>query len=154
MGKEMLIEKSIIIDRPQNEVFNYLKYTKNQNQFSVWNMKDPNQKVSEKGTDGTVGFVYSWDSQNKNVGAGSQEIKKLVENETIEYELRFERPMKNIAKSKFVISEISGSQTQVTWDFRGPTKFPMSLFSGIFKKMLGKDISTSLENLKKKLENR
>ena len=154
MGKEMLIEKSIIIDRPKNEVFNYLKYIKNQNQYSVWNMKDPNQKVSEKGTDGTVGFVYSWDSQNKNVGAGSQEIKKLVENETIEYELRFERPMKNIAQSKFVVSVISNLQTQVIWDFRGPTKFPMSLFSGIFKKMLGKDISKSLENLKKKLENR
>ena len=150
----MLIEKSIIIDRPKNEVFNYLKYIKNQNQYSVWNMKDPNQKVSEKGTDGTVGFVYSWDSQNKNVGAGSQEIIKLVDDETIEYELRFERPMKNIAQSKFVVSVISNLQTQVIWDFRGPTKFPMSLFSGIFKKMLGKDISKSLENLKKKLENR
>lgn len=47
MGKEMLIEKSIIINRSQNEVFNYLKFSKNQNEFSVWNMKDPNQKVSE-----------------------------------------------------------------------------------------------------------
>lgn len=150
----MVIEKSVVINRSKTDVFNYLKITKNQNNFSVWNMKDPKQKTSEKGMDGTIGYVYSWDSQDKNVGAGSQEIKNIVENEKIEYELRFERPMKNVARSKFVISKISETQTSVSWDFRGPTKFPMSLFSGIFKKMLGKDIAKSLDNLRINLESR
>lgn len=150
----MVIEKSVVINRSKTDVFNYLKITKNQNNFSVWNIKDPKQKTSEKGMDGTIGYVYSWDSQDKNVGAGSQEIKNIVENEKIEYELRFERPMKNVARSKFVISKISETQTSVSWDFRGPTKFPMSLFSGIFKKMLGKDIAKSLDNLRINLESR
>lgn len=152
MPKEMLVEKSIIVAKPKKDVFEYLKYTKNQNSFSVWNMKDKNQKVENKGTDGKVGFIYSWDSSNKSVGAGSQEIKNIVDGERIEYELRFERPMKNVAQSKFLLKEIAANKTEVTWDFRGPTKFPMSLFKSFFQKLLGKDMEKSLENLKHNLE--
>jgi uncharacterized protein YndB with AHSA1/START domain len=153
MAKDLFVEKSILINRPRKEVFEYLKYSKNQDEFSVWNMKDPNRKVEEKGTDGTVGHIYSWDSAtDKNVGAGSQEIKNLVGEEQIEYEVRFERPMKNTAAAKFVLGEVTKNQTKVTWDFSGPTKFPMSLFKSIFEKMLGKDLSKSLDNLKARLE--
>lgn len=153
MAKEMIIEKSVVINKPRSEVFKFLKMSRNQNQFSVWNMQDPNQKTTETGTDGTIGYIYTWDSTNKNVGAGAQEIKSITENEKIEYELRFERPMKNIAQSKFTLESVSENETKVSWDFRGPTKFPMSLFKGIFAKMLGKDIAKSLDNLKAKLEN-
>jgi hypothetical protein len=66
--------------------------------------------------------------------------------------MNFERPMKNTGTSKFILSEINERQTLVIWDFRGPTKFPMSLFKGFFQKMLGKDLLMSLENLKKILE--
>lgn len=152
MAKDMIIEKSVIIDKPKSEVFDFLKFIRNQNQFSVWNMKDPNQQTTEQGTDGTVGYIYTWDSKDKNVGAGAQEIKAIEEGEKIEYELRFERPMKNTAQSKISLESISENQTKVTWDFRGPTKFPMSLFKGLIAKMLGKDIAKSLENLKGKLE--
>ncbi|MCB9080570.1 MAG: SRPBCC family protein [Lewinellaceae bacterium] len=152
MAKQLQVEQSIIIDRPQSEVYEYLKYVKNQNQFSVWNMADPQQKTSESGIDGTVGFIYSWDSQLKNVGAGSQEIKNMKEGEFMAYELRFERPMKNIAQSAFVLHPVQENQTKVTWNFKGPTKFPMSLFKFLFQKMLGKDMAKSLDNLKAKLE--
>ncbi|MEZ4829975.1 MAG: SRPBCC family protein [Bacteroidia bacterium] len=153
MASEMFIHKSVVVNKPLKDVFAYLKYTRNQDAFSVWNMTDPNRKTTSQGKDGTVGFIYSWDSTNKNVGAGSQEIKNIVEGEKIEYELRFERPMKNIAQSKFALKKINENQTEVTWDFKGPTKFPMSLFKSIFQKILGKDITKSLENLKSVLEN-
>ncbi len=152
MAKEMIVEKSIIIDKPSLDVFNLLKITKNQERFSVWNMKDQNKETTSTGTDGTVGFIYSWNSKNNSVGAGSQKIITLIEGELIEYDLVFERPMKNIGKSKFIIQSLPSNQTKVTWIFLGPTKFPMSLFKGLFQKMLGKDIIQSLENLKILLE--
>ncbi|NVN95769.1 MAG: SRPBCC family protein [Bacteroidetes bacterium] len=152
MAKEIIVEKSIIIDKPSLEVFNLLKITKNQENFSVWNMKDPNKETTSTGTDGTVGFNYTWNSKNNSVGAGSQKIITLIEGELIEYDLKFERPMKNVGKSKFAIQSLSSTQTKVTWTFLGPTKFPMSLFKRIFQKMLGKDIIQSLENLKILLE--
>jgi len=152
MAKEMYIEKSISIDKSRKEVFEYIKYTKHQDQFSVWNMTDPNKTATYIGMDGTIGFIYHWDSKNKNVGAGSQEIINIIDDEQILYEVRFERPMKNIAQSQFILKEISSDKTELTWTFRGPTKFPMSLLKSLFQKMLEKDISKSLENLKIILE--
>ena len=152
MASRMFVEKSIQVNKPQQKIFDFLKYCKNQEQFSVWNMADPQKKTSTVGTDGAVGFVYSWDSKDKSVGAGSQEIKKLEAPSLIEYELRFERPMKNIASSEIELTSLSNTQTTITWRFSGPTKFPMSLFKGIFQKMLGKDLAKSLDNLKQLLE--
>ena len=152
MASEMIVEKSVVINQPREVIYDYLKFSKNMDHYSVWNMKDPNKKAEYTGTDGTVGFLYRWDSKDKSVGAGTQKITNLVDGARIEYEMNFERPMKNTGTSKFILSEINENQTLVSWDFRGPTKFPMSLFKGIFQKMLGKDLMMSLENLKKILE--
>ena len=152
MAKDMIIEKNVSVNKNINEVFNFLKQTKNQDRFSVWNMKDPNMKRDYSGTDGTKGFVYSWNSKDKNVGAGSQEIKNISEGNRIDYELRFIRPMQNTAASSFVLDKIDENNTSVTWTFQSPTKFPMSLFAPIFKNMLGKQLNQSLQNLKALLE--
>lgn len=144
----MRIEKSVEIGKPSSEVFNYLKYTRNQDNFSVWNMADPDMKKEQSGTDGEVGFLYRWDSQNKNVGAGEQEITSIIQDKRIDNEIRFFRPMKNIGKTSFLIDVAGNGLTRVTWIFDSPSKFPMILFAPIFKKMLGKDLEKGLENLK------
>ncbi len=148
----MKIEKSVEIRRDSEQVFNYLRITTNQDKFSVWNMGDSGKKTTAKGTDGTVGFVYRWDSQVKSVGAGEQEITAIEEGRSITYDLRFERPMKNTAVAKFEVTPTGSGTTQVTWSFDSPSKFPMSLFTPIFKNMLGKDMIKGLTNLKAILE--
>ncbi len=152
MAKVMTIEKTVSIRKDISEVFDYLKQTKHQDQFSVWNMKDPNSKKTYMGTDGTKGFVYSWESKDKSVGAGAQEIININEGTRIDYELRFVKPMQNTAASSFVLHKESDDTTSVSWSFQSPTKFPMSLFTPIFKNMLGKQIDQSLQNLKTLLE--
>jgi len=152
MASELFVEKSVEINSPKQELYGFLKLCKNQDHFSVWNMADPGKLTSFSGVDGTEGFVYSWDSDVKNVGKGSQEITKLVEGESIEFALRFEKPMKNTGISIFILSETGPSRTNVTWNFSGPTKFPMSLFKGMFQRMLGKDLAKSLDNLKLLME--
>ena len=89
LTKNYAVEREITIDQPKDSVFNYIKYVKNQDNFSVWNRKDPKMIKTFSGTDGTVGFVYSWNSQDKNVGVGEQEIKKIIEGERIDFEIRF-----------------------------------------------------------------
>ncbi|MFN8239418.1 MAG: SRPBCC family protein [Bacteroidales bacterium] len=148
----MKIEKSIVINRDSMDLYNYLRITRNQDNFSTWNMADPAKKTTSKGTDGTVGFVYSWDSTDKNVGAGEQELTGLTEGKRIDYDIRFFRPMKNVAKASFIISGESGKNSNVTWSFDSPSKFPFSLLTPIFKKMLGKDMAKSLDNLKSLME--
>jgi hypothetical protein len=148
----MKIEKSLDINRSSKEVFDYLKITKNQDNFSVWNMSDPSMKKTYQGTDGSVGFVYGWDSTNKNVGAGEQEIKGIDEGKKIEYEIRFFRPMQNTGITSFLINSKGKNLTSVVWTFDSPSKFPFSLLSPIFKRMLGKDLEKGLGNLKALLE--
>jgi hypothetical protein len=148
----MKIEKSIEISRSSGEVFDYLKYTRNQDNFSVWNMADPAMKKDYHGTDGTVGHIYRWDSTNKNVGAGEQEIIGIDEGKKIGYEVRFFRPMRNVGKSYFLINGKGEDSTSVVWTFDSPTKFPYSLLAPVFKKMMGKDLEKGLTNLKTILE--
>jgi len=149
----MHIERNVIIFKPLKDVFNYLKLIRNQDNFSVWNMEDPTKKTEFVGTDGTVGYIYKWDSPtNKNVGAGEQEILGIDEGKMIQYEVRFFRPMKNVALVSFFTREISATQTKVEWKFNGKAVFPFSLLKSVFAKILGKDMQKSLENLKGILE--
>jgi hypothetical protein len=148
----MIIEKSIPINKDVDTVFNFLRETKNQDRFNVWIMKDPNMEKTYSGTDGTKGFVYSWESKDKNVGAGSQEITGIVPNTRVDYMIRFIRPMRNTADVSFQLQKITDNSTSVTWTFNSPAKFPMSLFAPLLKKMLGKQLQQSLHNLKVLLE--
>jgi hypothetical protein len=97
----MKIEKSITINKSSGLVFDYLKITRNQDNFSVWNMADPNMK---------------------------KPIKVLMEQ---------------------LVLYTAGIVLLKMW-VQGNRK--MSLFSPIFKKMLGKDLEKGLLNLKSILE--
>jgi hypothetical protein len=148
----MKIEKSIEISRKDTEVFDYLKLTKNQDNFSIWNMADPGMKKEYRGTDGTIGFIYGWDSTNKNVGAGEQETKEIVKGKSIQFEVRFFRPMQNTGKAIFLLNKKAENLTEVSWIFDSRSKFPYSLFAPFFKRMMGKDLEKGLVNLKDILE--
>lgn len=151
--KGYLIERSVIINKPKQEVFNYVKLMRNQDYFSKWVMKDPGMKKDFKGTDGTEGFIYAWDSVDKNAGAGEMEIKKIKDGERIDMEIRFERPMKAVSDATFVL-ESSGSQTNTRWSFKSEMKYPFNVMMLLvnFEKLLGKDMETSLAMLKTNLE--
>jgi len=56
MASELFVEKSVEINRSKQEVFDFLKFCKNQDQFSVWKRTDPGQKTKYQGTDGTEGL--------------------------------------------------------------------------------------------------
>ncbi|MEP7317707.1 MAG: SRPBCC family protein [Panacibacter sp.] len=152
--KEYAVEREIIISKPKQQVFNYIRFLKNQNNYSVWNMKDPNMKQEFKGTDGTVGFVSAWDSTDKNVGKGEQEIKKITEGESLELNLHFIKPFDGLANARMTTKAISENETKVTWGFDSKMKYPMNIMLLVMnmEKMLGKDLGTGLNNLKTVLE--
>jgi uncharacterized protein YndB with AHSA1/START domain len=153
LKKELIIVKSIVVNRSKPEVFDYVKHIKNQDNYSKWNMADPAMKKDYKGTDGTVGFVYYWDSNDKNVGKGEQEIKKISEGERIEMEIRFIKPFEGVAQV-YMATETADLGTNVTWSFTNKMKYPsnvIQLFMNM-EKMLGNDLQTGLNNLKNNLE--
>ncbi|MCB1201930.1 MAG: SRPBCC family protein [Leptospiraceae bacterium] len=152
--KEYSVQRQIEINKPHTEVFSYLKFLKNQDNFSVWAARDPNMKKEFRGTDGTIGFVSAWDSTNEEVGKGEQEIKKITENERIDYELRFLKPFESTEQAYFTTEATSDNSTVVTWGFNGKMPYPMNLMLLFmdFDAMLGKDFDSGLSKLKAILE--
>jgi hypothetical protein len=152
--KEYAVEQEITINKPLSDVFAYVRNIKNQNYYSVWNLKDPNSKMDYKGTDGTVGFIASWDSKNDEVGQGEQEIKSIIEGSRIETELRFTRPFKATDKGYMITETVNENQTKVKWGFTGKMDYPMNLMLVLMdmEGMIGKDMQEGLTNLKNILE--
>jgi hypothetical protein len=152
--KSYVIRREININKPKSEVFNYIRLIKNQYEFNHWMMQDPHAATSSAGIDGTIGYVEAWDSKNKQVGAGEQEIKNISEGDAMEIEVRFIRPFKGIARNKTVTTSVSDSQTLVKAEFSSSMNYPLNLMLLFInmENMLGKDMETTLNNLKKQLE--
>jgi hypothetical protein len=152
--KDYEVVKEILIEKPKQQVFDYVKLLKNQDNYSVWALMDPNMKKGFSGIDGTVGCVSSWESLHKNVGTGEQEIKGIKEGERIDYELRFLKPFKSTSLAFITTEAVSENQTRVKWGFSGKMNYPMNLML-LFMNMeasIGKDFDTGLANLKSILE--
>ena len=154
MSEDYVIVADLNINKPLREVFDFVKSLRNGEKFNKWVMADPNLRKEFIGTDGTVGFVYKWDSDMKNVGQGEQEITGITEGQSITYEIRFIKPFANIAGSTIVTQPAGDGTTNVSWSFFGKRTFGMRIFHFLFnlKKVLKKDLHTSLVNLKNILE--
>lgn len=148
------VEKQITISKPKAEVFNYVKLLKNQDEYSVWQKMDPNMKKSYIGEDGTVGFVASWESNNDKVGKGEQEIIGVKEGERLDFQLRFFEPFEAQDNAYMITQSKGQNSTVVKWGFKGEMSYPMNFFLLFMdmEEMLGGDLQTGLENLKKELE--
>jgi len=145
------VSVSTTINKPKQVVFDYVKMVKNQEDYSIWVMQDPNVNMDYQGVDGTVGFKASWDSKDDNVGAGSQQITAISE-ERIDVDLHFERPMKGEAKASTLLESISGNETKITAEFYGNSSYPMNLMNFVGAKFITDAETQNLANLKKILE--
>ena len=143
------VNRSVEIAKPKSEVFEYIKYLKNNDTWSPWARKDPNMEKKFTGTDGEVGAISYWNG-NKDVGEGEQEITKIIPGERIEGQLRFLKPWKSTSDCYLDVEEGANSGTKVTWGFKGNNKFPMSIMMLFMSmdKMVGKDFEEGLATLK------
>lgn len=154
--KDYAIQREIIIDKPKQEVFNYIRYLKNQDHYSKWNQLDANMIKSYTGTDGEPGFVYHWESKKDDVGIGEQEIKKINDGERVDFEIRFIKPFESTAQAYMLTQTADANSTKVIWAFNGKMNYPMNLMLLFMnmEKMVGGDLEIGLNNLKNVLENK
>ena len=151
---EIKIERTVVINKPKADVFNYIKLIKNEVKYNKWPMADPNLRVTYTGTDGTPGFTSKWDSDMKEVGSGEHEIKKITEGERVDTEVRFFKPFEGKGDSYMTTQSAGDNQSKVAWGFYEKMKYPMNvmlLFIDI-PGMLGKDMDESLNTLKSNIE--
>lgn len=152
--KEYDVERSITINKSKSEVFQYIKYIKNQDNYSKWANMDPDMEKYYKGVDGNIGFVSGWKSDNENVGSGEQEITNIVEGDKIEVELRFMEPFESTQKAYMATEAFRDSLTIVEWGFNGKMNYPSNLMLLFWdmEEMVGNDLQEGLNNLKALLE--
>jgi len=153
ISKDYSIERDIVIERPVGDVFEYLKYLRNQDNFSKWATLDPDMKQEYEGTDGTVGFKSSWEG-NRDVGKGEQTIVHIVEGKRIDYKLQFIEPFEAVADSYMSTESISENQTRVIWAFSSTMPYPFNIMR-VFMNLddaIGEDLHVGLVNLKNILE--
>src|SRR3954466_11493665 len=82
MTKNHYVKREIIIASPRKKVFDYVKFLKNQDTFNKHAMTDVERHKEFSGTDGTVGYIYSW-SGDKSAGAGQKEIRNIISNRSV-----------------------------------------------------------------------
>ena len=150
VSRDYQVEREVVINKPKEQVFDYIKHLRNQDNYNIWVKMDPNQKTDFTGTDGQVGFIYAWDGEK--AGKGEQEIKSIKEGESIDLELRFKRPFESTAYAYFQTSSPTPDETKVTWGMKGVNPYPMNIMNLVMDGMLGKDLAAGLNNLKATLE--
>lgn len=152
--KGYTVVRSIVINKPRQLVYDYVKFLGNQQYYNKWVMLDPNKRTSTTGTDGTVGYNSTWDSDVKQVGKGNQTIEGLVDGERIDIRIVFEKPMPGVADTYIATQSVTEDSTAVKWSMQSKMPFPMNAMLLVINmdKLLGKDLDESLSNLKRELE--
>lgn len=147
--KKFDADADMVINRPAQEVFDYIKYLKNQENYAVWYKMDPKATRNYSGTDGAVGATVEWDGEK--TGQGKQVVTRIVEGKQIESDLFFmgsDEP----AKALFTVEEEGPSRTELNWGIVGETPYPFNLMNWFVD--MDKDFEEGLRNLKNILEAR
>lgn len=156
LEKEYTVVREITINKSKTKVFDYVKYLKNQGNYSKWAMADPNMEKTYSGTDATEGFISAWESKIDEVGVGEQQIIGISYGQRIDYEIRFKVPFEAVNKAYMSTESITDSITLVKWGFNGEMNYPGNLILLFMNmdKILGPDLELGLQNLKQLLENK
>ena len=136
------------------EVYEYLRYLRNQDHWVKWYQLDPEMKKTHKGEDGKIGFQSAWESEHKKVGAGQQTITTLDDNKAIYTKLEFYKPFKSESDAYIRTEKVDDTTTEVSWGFTGEMNPPMNvmlLFMNM-DKLVGNDFEEGLAKLKQILE--
>lgn len=151
--KNYSVEREIKIDKPNQVVFDYIRYLKNHDNFNKWGKMDSHMIRQYYGTDGTVGFISSWESKSRNVGKGEQQIIKVSVPKRIDFELRFLKPYPSVAHVYMTTDPTSRQETIVVWGLSSKMHYPMN-FMLLFnvQEAIGKDIEKGLSHIKEQLE--
>lgn len=151
LPSEAEVERSIVIDAPVCTVFAQANSFAQFNKWSPWAKIDPDTVYTYEGPPRGVGAKMSWQSDDSNVGSGSQEIVASEPYETVKTKLDF--GPQGTADAHFDLEE-EGEGTRVSWGFE--TDFGSNLigrYMGLmFDKWVGGDYERGLEALKAHVE--
>lgn len=146
------VERSVVIAAPPATVYTVLNGFRQFNKWSPWAELDPDTAYTFEGPSSGVGAKMSWVSQDKSVGAGSQEILEVAPNQSIRIRLIF-AGFDNGSIAAYTLAPADGG-TRLTWSYEGDAKGSIlyRYFGLMGDKMLGPDYEKGLAKLKTLVE--
>lgn len=150
--KDITIERSVVVNAPQNAASDYMFRFSNFKSWSPWQDLDSNMTSSIEGNDGQVGCKYSW--SGKEVGVGNMVVTNRTAEE-MDVDLNFVKPFEKHSKSLWKVVDAGNHQSKISWSFSSHYGFPwngLMMIMGM-KKMMGKDFDKGLNKLKTVIEN-
>jgi hypothetical protein len=150
LPRQAHVERSIVIDAPQAELFAALNGFKRFNEFSPWAALDPDTQYSYEGPESGVGAKMSWISADDDVRSGTNEIVESASPDIIRTRLDFGG---QLAQATFKFEPADGG-TRVTWSFDSDLGTnPIMRFVGLmFDRWIGADYEKGLARLKEVME--
>ena len=146
------VSRSIVIEAPAAEIFEYVNNFRGFVQWSPWADLDPDAEYTFSGPERGVGAAFSWKGNSK-IGEGTDTIIKSVPNSLVEVRLDFVKPFPSTSTADFTFEELE-SGTKVTWTMYGKKNFIMKAMSLVMdcEKMMGDQFTDGLTNLKNLVE--
>ena len=142
------VESTVVIDRNQQQVFNFIKKIKNQRHYAVWYDIDPYVHQEFVGVDGTIGFRYKWKSDL--YASGEMVITNIDEGRRLDL-TAYISDYETVAYAEIITFPIDAKQTRVIWRTHSEIPYPKNLF--LFGKNIQKQYDDGLVKLKEHLEN-
>lgn len=150
LPSHVTVTRSQSISAPESAVFPYLNNLHEFSEWSPWQMRDPQLKVSYGGPQLGKGAQVTWASEKPSVGTGSMEILESQPNRNIDLAVNYN----GLEGSGSYEVVPAGSGSKVTWNFvyesgSSPLKRWKALMLDGF---VGAEYSAGLERLKQKVE--
>jgi len=153
LPKGVYLERSITINATPSSIFEEMNSLQSLDQWNPWSKIDPEMTQTFEGPDTGVGSKVSWQSNNTDVGDGSQEIVESIADEKVRVELYIGDLGPNYAD--LTLSTTEGG-TLVTWAYEGDMgNNPFVRYVGlVLDGMLGSKYEEGLNNLKDLVESK
>lgn len=140
------IEKTIIINKPLEDVFTKVGNLQYYSQWNPWQKMDPEAEQTITGTPLQPGHQYSW--KGKKIGIGSLTLKEINDKE-IHFKLQFIKPFNSKANDDWRFEAISPNETKAIWQNSGRFAWPSARLMGpMIMRGLHKQFDKGIANLK------
>ncbi|MEL7029586.1 MAG: SRPBCC family protein, partial [Pseudomonadota bacterium] len=148
LPREVTVERSVVIDAPQEAVFEHVNSMNAFNAWSPWYLRDPDAMYVIQGPEAGVGSKMTWRSEQQDVGSGSQEIIESQPPSYVRTTLDFGQ--QGVAEADFTLEPAGTGGTKVTWGFETDMGAnPLGRYFGLMMDgFIGKDYETGLAKLK------
>ena len=143
------VEKSVVIKKPCDDIFQFVSNFENWAHWSPWLCQEKDCPVEVTGDKHTVGHKQHWKGQR--IGEGSIQISNMEIGKSLFFDLEFFSPWKSQAKVSFHFSQ-QGSATKVRWTMKGSLPIYLFFLKSMMAAMVGNDYERGLSMLKEYLE--